>query len=397
MSADTLNSVRRVEVVVVGLGTMGSMALWQLASRGVDVLGIEQFGRIHTNGAYAGESRLFRVAAKEGQLFTPALLRSRDLWRELGAAYGQDVLLEVGALSVAPQGHPDIESTLRSIKDYDLPHQVFDARELRSSFPQFYVEDSDIGVLDLLGGAMRPEVAVAAATDQALAGGADTWYDTEVVGIDETSDGVRVRTTRDEVLADRVVVTAGPWTTRLLPELADVVAVDTYSLTWLMPRHIEMFTPQRLPGFMRDLDDVHAFGVPSLDGYAIKICPHVILDPVSDWDERPTTLDREQLEWIGRQAARMMPDLIPDVVRWSLHSDSVAANKMPIIDTVAGGAIVIATAMSGNGFKFAPVWGEMLADLATGGEGRFSEYEFTIAGHRDQMTAAAADQPSSIK
>ena len=76
--------MRSADIVVIGLGTMGSMALWQLASTTRQkVLGIEQYGPVHPNGAYAGESRLFRVAAKEGELYIPILQRSRELWLEL--------------------------------------------------------------------------------------------------------------------------------------------------------------------------------------------------------------------------------------------------------------------------------------------------------------------------
>jgi sarcosine oxidase len=385
-----MTSVERRDVVVVGLGSMGSMALWQLAKRGVNVLGIEQFGRVHTNGAYAGESRLFRVAAKEGQLFTPALIRSRELWLELGAAYGQDPLLTVGALSLGPQGHPDLESTLRSISEFGLPHEVLDPGELRARYPQFHVEDDDIGVLDTLGGAMRSELGVAAATDQALVHGADVRYGTTVLAVEPGSDGVRVVTSHGEVTADRVVVSAGPWTTRLLPELADIVKVVTYSLIWFMPRHIEMFTPDRFPGFMRDLDGVHAFGIPTLDGYSVKATPNMDLGVVDDWDDRGTALTREQLSWAGVEIQKMIPDLIPYASRWSVHGESLAENKMPIIDTIADGSIVVATALSGNGFKFSPVWGEMLADLATTGQGRFSEHAFTVAGHRQVRSVVGA-------
>ncbi|MET0698201.1 MAG: N-methyl-L-tryptophan oxidase [Mycobacterium sp.] len=381
-SADRRDHRDRKDIVVVGLGSMGSMALWQLAERGVDVLGIEQFGRVHTYGAYAGESRLFRVAAKEGQVFTPALLRSRELWQKLGAAYGQDPLLTVGALSVGPEGHPDLESTLRSIKDYDLPHQTLDADELRARYPQFYVEDNDIGILDTLGGALRSEVAVAAATDQALVHGAEIRYDTTVLAIEPGKDGVRVVTSSGEVWADRVVVCAGPWTTRLLPELADVVKVVTYSLIWFMPRHIEMFTPDKFPGFMRDLHGVHAFGIPTLDGYSVKATPNIDFPLVDDWAERGTSLTREQLKWAGEEIQKMIPDLMPEASRWSVHGESFTATKMPIIDTVADGAVVVATALSGNGFKFSPVWGEMLADLATTGQGKFAEHAFTVGAHR---------------
>lgn len=385
-----MTTTERKQVVVVGLGSMGSMALWQLAKRGVDVLGIEQFGRVHTYGAYAGESRLFRVAAKEGQLFTPALIRSRELWLELGAAYGQHPLLTAGALSVGPAGHPDLQSTLRSIGEFDLPHQTFDAAELRTRYPQFHVEDDDIGVLDTLGGAMRSELGVAAATDQALAHGADVRYGTTVLAVEPGRDGVRVVTSTGEVVADRVVVSAGPWTTRLLPELADIVKVVTYSLIWFIPRHIEMFTPDRFPGFMRDLDGVHAFGIPTLDGYSIKATPNMDLGLVEDWDDRRKTLTDEQLTWAGVEMQKMIPDLIPHASRWSVHGESLAANKMPIIDTVADGSIVVATALSGNGFKFSPVWGEMLADLATTGEGKFAETAFTVAAHRQVPSVVGA-------
>jgi sarcosine oxidase len=374
--------VDRKDVVVVGLGSMGSMALWQLAKRGVDVLGIEQFGRVHTNGAYAGESRLFRVAAKEGQVFTPALLRSRELWQELGAAFGQDILLPVGALHLAPEDHPDLRATLRSISQFDLPHEILDPAQMRRRYPQFYVEDGDVGVLDTLGGAMRSELAVAAATDQALVHGAEVRYETAVLAIEPGDDGVRVVTADGDVLARRVVLSAGPFTTRLLPELADLVKVVTYALLWFMPRHIDMFTPDRFPGFMRDLHGAHAFGIPTLDGYSVKVTPNMDLGMVDDWDDKVTTLTREQLIWCGEQAQKMVPDLIPAVSRWSVHGESFTPNKMPIIDTIADGAIVVATALSGNGFKFSPVWGEMLADLATTGQAKFAEHVFTVDGHR---------------
>jgi sarcosine oxidase len=386
-----MTNTKHADVVVVGLGSMGSMALWQLAERGVDVVGVEQFGRVHTNGAYAGESRLFRVAAKEGQVFTPALLRSRELWQKLGAAYGQDPLLTVGALSVGPQGHPDLESTLRSIADFELPHEILDAAALRKRYPQFYVEDNDIGVMDNLGGAMRPELAVAAATEMALAQGATAHYDTAVLAIEPTAGGVRIVTDNGDLLANRVVVSAGPWTTRLLPGLADVVKVVTYALIWFLPRHIEMFHPDRFPGFMRDLHGVHAFGIPSLDGYSIKATPNMDFPLVDDWSDRGTALSREHLTWAGEQMQKMIPDLIPEASRWSVHGESFTTNKMPIIDTMADGRIVVATALSGNGFKFAPVWGETLAELATTGASRYAESVFTVADHKRSSTFALGE------
>ncbi|WP_036920945.1 FAD-dependent oxidoreductase [Propionicicella superfundia] len=374
-----------MDVVVVGLGSMGSMALWRLAAARPDLrlLGIEQYGGVHFHGAYAGESRLFRVAAKEGRIYTPLLVRSRELWTELEQASGREILLKVGALSVGPAGHPDLDATLQSISDHDLPHETMDAAELRARYPQFHIEADDVGVLDVLGGGTRSEVGVLAATGEAIRLGAAARFGVQVDGIDVTSDGVRVATSEGDVLADRVVVTAGPWTTRVLPDLADLLTVSTYALTWFMPRHIERFTPDRFPGFMRDLGGVHAFGVPTLDGYSIKMCPQVDLDEVADIAARPPGLVREQLVWVGEQAVRMIPDLVPEAVRWSVHSDSKTAARMPVIDTVADGRIVVAAGMSGNGFKFAPVYGQALAEVILTGDSEWTRPQFTAASHRE--------------
>ncbi|MFT4136683.1 N-methyl-L-tryptophan oxidase [Microbacterium sp.] len=375
------------DVVVVGLGSVGSMALWHLSRQGHSVVGVEQFGRVHAAGAYAGESRLFRVAAKEGALYTPALLRARELWLELAEASGRDVLLPVGALHLAPGDHEDLGATLRSAKDYDLPHEVLDAEALRRRYPQFHVDDGDVGVLDLLGGAMRPETAVLAAQEQALRHGASIVADAEVTAIEATDAGVIVRTADHEFHARRAIVTAGPWTARVLPELRDLLSVASFTLTWLMPRHPEWFTPDRFPGFMRDLtvpgaSDVHAFGVPTLDGFSIKICPHIVLPEVADVRDRATEVSPETLRWAGEQAQRMIPDLVPEPVRWSVHPDSQSPDKAPVIDTVADGRIVVAAGMSGNGFKFIPVYGLAVAELATTGSSVWQHERFTLFAHR---------------
>ncbi|QGF23054.1 N-methyl-L-tryptophan oxidase [Raineyella fluvialis] len=382
--------ITAVDVVVVGVGTMGSMALWQLSQvPGLRVLGIEQFGPAHTYGSFSGESRLYRAAAKEGRIYIPALLESRRLWQELEAESGRRLLLPVGALSIGPEGHEDLASTLAAIREYDLPHRVLDAAELAATYPQFAVRPGDIGILDELGGGLRPELAVMSATERAVARGAEVRYHTEVLGLAEDGDGVTVSTSTGTIRARRVVVTAGSWTTRVLPELRSLIHVEAYALTWFMPRHLELFTPERFPVFMRDLDGVHAFGAPSLDGYSIKMCPHLMWPPLDHPSQVPATISPEQLAWAGEWAQRMIPDLVPDPVRWSVHHDSVSPDHVPVIDRVGAGHIVVATGMSGNGFKFAPVYGRVVAELATQGASALQHPMFTLAGHLDRAGVAA--------
>lgn len=391
MSADV---VEDVDVVVVGVGTMGAMALWQLSlmrhpdGTPVTALGIEQFGAVHTHGAFSGESRLFRAAAKEGRLFTELLLEARSQWLQLGRLSGRQLLIPSGVLSVAPAGHEDVAATRAAILDHDLPHREFDAAELRREYPQFHVEDGDAGLLDELGGALRPEAAVFDAVQQAKANGARVRYNTAVTGIEAGRDGVRVVTAEGSVRARRVIVTTGAWTTTLLPELAGLLSVTMYSLTWFMPKDIAAFMPDRFPGFMRDLDQVHAFGAPSIDGYSVKVSPHLFLEQADSPEQGQRTLNRTQLRWMGEQAARMFPSLDPEPVRWSVHPDSESADHRPIIDTVGDDRVVVASGMSGNGFKLAPVYGRILAELAVNGESSRSHADFSLEHHRSLLAPA---------
>ncbi len=115
------------QVVVVGLGTSGSMALWQLARRGISVLGVEQFGIGHARGSYAGDSRLFRSTVHEGTRYVPLLQRARDLWRELEAETGRHLYDECGALQIGPAGSGSLKNSLACAEKYDLPYELLDA------------------------------------------------------------------------------------------------------------------------------------------------------------------------------------------------------------------------------------------------------------------------------
>jgi sarcosine oxidase len=265
--------LQKTGVVVIGAGTVGSMALWQLSKReGLDVVGIEQYGRVHSHGSYVGESRVFRTAVHEGGTYVRMIQRSRDLWRELEKESGRDIYYEVGCLSIAPEGFPDLVTAMGTVRDYDIPHRTLSTEELRTEFPQHTILDGDVGLLDEHGGGLRPEVAVMSALDLAEANGARLFFNTAVIGIEERADGVVVRTTQGSWLADTVVLASGSWSTRLSPELDELLRLQVLGLTWFMPKEPGLFVPEKFPAFLRDAGPVHFFGAPSFDGYAFKAC-----------------------------------------------------------------------------------------------------------------------------
>jgi sarcosine oxidase len=394
-------STPEYDVAVVGLGTMGSMALWHASERrGISAVGVEQYGIGHPFGSFAGESRLFRAAYHEGAAYVPMLERARALWFELESRSGKQVFVPVGTLSI---GRPDTEpmrNVLASVRAHALPHEVLTNGEARERYPQHALDDDDIAVLDRLGGALRPERAVLDAVAQAVDNGADVVSGERVLDVSPTGSGaVRIETSRRVVTARRAIITAGAWAGRLDDAVATKTEIRSVLLTWFAPRAaLDDFLPGRFPTFIRDRGDVHFFGAPSLDGYTVKVSPGRMLPAATRPEQLEWRPDPELMSRVGRNAASFLPGLHPEPVRYSVHPDLYTENKVPIIDVSHDGRIVTATGFSGHGFKFAPVIGEMTAALAIDGSYPLYDPMFRVAAHRDawgESVAARHDTPLS--
>lgn len=253
------------DIAIVGLGTMGAMTAWRISERtNLRVIGFEQYGIGHARGAAAGESRLFRTAYHEGSSYVPLLLRSRKLWQELEDISGREIFLPTGTLSIGEPSSAAMSNVRESVLQHDLPHEFLTADELRSRYPQHAVSDTDGGILDKLGGGLRPEVAVASAIERARQNGVEIHEREAVLGIDDGDDNsVTVRTSSGSYRVRHVVVAAGPWAQEIMPSLADSLIVKPIVLTWFMPSCIEQFSPKVFPTFIRDTNDFHVFGAPS--------------------------------------------------------------------------------------------------------------------------------------
>ncbi|SJM60174.1 N-methyl-L-tryptophan oxidase [Gulosibacter sp. 10] len=378
-----MNTSAPLTVAVIGLGAVGSMAAWQLSKReNVRVIGLEQYGRVHSHGSYAGESRVFRSAYHEGGIYVPMLLESRELWRRLEQESGREIYYEVGCLSIAQEDRIEYRTTLETVHDYDLPHELLDTDELRERYPQHRIHDGDKGILDAFGGGLRPEVAVMSALRLAEEAGAELRFNTPVLAIEEEPGGVVVRTPQEALRVDRVVVASGSWSNRIRPELDELLRLQVLGLTWFMPeRGIEPFLPERFPAFLRDVGPVHFFGAPSFDGYSIKACSNPTWPVARDVREVPTAYTREELVKIGQQAAEFFPGLNPEPVRSSVHHCAYTPNRMPVVDLNGSSRIAVVAGLSGHGFKFAPKLGELAAQLAADGSTEGVPEEFALAHH----------------
>lgn len=371
------------DIAVVGLGTMGAMSLWRIARHGGrSVVGVEQYGAAHSHGSFTGESRVFRTAYHEGTRYVPTLLRARELWHELEADSGRSLLLQVGTLTVGYAEDAAVRNVVDSVREYDLPHELLDTAQLRERYPQHAVNEGNVGVLDVFGGGMRPELSVFSALEQAERFGARVLTHEQVIDI--SVDGaarVTVTTNRRTIRARAVVVAQGSWAKRLSPELGRIISVQPLPLTWFMPHHLEMFTPDRFPAFIRDEGGVHFFGAPSLDGYSLKVTPRRFHDPVADVDDVPKFITPDRLSEIGRLAQSFFPDLNPEPVHSSVHHDAFTVDKVPVVDVDATGSVLTLTGFSGHGFKLAPAIGEIAEQFAFGEAMTHVADDYSIAAH----------------
>jgi sarcosine oxidase len=356
------------DVAVVGLGTVGSMAAWQLAARGRTVHGYERFGVGHDRGAFSGQTRRFSVQSQREPRWTPLALAALDLWRELEAETGASLLHLVGGVILGPADAPALTGARRSAVDAGLEHETLDATALADRFPQHLVRPTDAGVLDPLAGYVRPEPAVVGAVGRARALGATVFDQTRVLAVEEDNGGVVVRTTAGERRYGRVVVAPGARARDVLDLARRTVLPRRLVQGWYLPHDVDAHRAERFPVFER-VGDVNMYGFPTVDAATVKVGVYTSAHPVVyDTDNVPLTVGSGLLRHFRDTVASYLPGLHPDPVATTVNLEGYTTDGQPLVGPAPGAdRIVVACGFSGAGFKFAPVVGAAVADLVTHG------------------------------
>jgi sarcosine oxidase len=367
------------DVAVIGLGAMGGATLWQLAERGVPVIGFERFEPGHGRGSSHGESRMYRTAYVEGPDYVPLAQRSIALWRELERLTGASLLLPIGALMIGKGDSPVITATLRSIRAHDLRHELLDEADLRARYPVHVVEPGVVALREDDGGIVRPERAILTMLARAEQLGAQALTGVAVGRIEPLTNGVRVIAGDLVCDARHAVVSAGVWLPKVLPELDLPIRVSRQIPAWYPIERPEHFTPERFPVFFRDLSghtkpgdlvssDNGFYGFPTLDGRTIKVSIHVE-GPTTDPDLVDRTFRVEELERAQDLIRLWLRGVDPSPVRTEVCMYGNTPDRNFLIGPGTGVPhFTILGGFSGHGFKFAPIIGQVAADLATRGE-----------------------------
>lgn len=352
-------------VGVIGLGTMGSMALWQMASRGIDVVGFEQFGLGHQDGAFSGETRMFRTAYANGAHWTPALVAARALWRELERQAGLPLLDMNGFVSIASAGADGVQRLIASAADSGAELVRLDAEEARRRFPALGLLADETAVFDPAGGLIKPERAVMAALCRAQELGARVKTRCRVTAIEPGPDGVTIRTDDGPVEVGHVVVTTGAWASDLLGR--ELVSPHRVALHWYLAKTPALFAPEVFPSHIRYVGGRSICLFSSQDGTMVKAAIGGSLGELAGpLDAR--TADAPEADELSAAIARFYPDLWPEPVRSASYADGFTPDRDAVIGRVGDGAnVIVAAGFSAHGFKIAPVVGAALADLVQTG------------------------------
>jgi sarcosine oxidase len=353
--------VSAFDVIVVGLGAMGSSAAAHTAARGQRVLGLERFQPAHDQGSSHGRSRVIRLAYFEHPAYVPLLRRAYELWRRLEAATGRDVLRITGGLMIGSPESAVVAGSLRSARQHQLDHEMLDAADIRRRFPAFTPQDGIVALYETEAGVVFPEEAIRAHLDIAADHGAHLHCDERVEGWHVLPSGtIEVRTTRGRYQAGRLILAPGAWASSLFKIDWLPLAVEPQQLHWFLPQGgAAAFAQNRFPIYIWDLGDgVQFYGFPAENDGRVKVA-----------------FFRSKVT--GERAIReALAPALPSLAHGTLVATVTCKYTLtPDHHFVMGlhpdwPTVTIASPCSGHGYKFASVIGEILADLAIDGATR---------------------------
>jgi sarcosine oxidase len=353
------------DVIVAGLGAMGSAAALQLARRGVQVLGLDRHTPPHALGSSHGDSRIIREAYFEHPIYVPIVQRAFDLWRELEEMSGTSLLKETGGLMIGGPGSELVAGARRSAEAHGLAHALLSAGEVHARFPALHPDDGMVAVWEPRAGILFPEACISATLAEARRHGAAQRWAVE-------AGHVRVTTPRAEYRARRLIIAAGAWVRSLLPGLDLPVRIERQVLHWFeAARHAEWFAPERCPVHIWQFDGRRFFYGFADVGNGVKVAFHHDGELTTVQNVRREVAPGE-VEATRAVLRRFMPAADGPLrtsavcVYTNTHDGHFWIDHHPRHPQV-----LVASACSGHGFKFAPAIGEILADIVQNMPPRF--------------------------
>lgn len=370
------------DLLVIGLGAVGSAALYQAAKLKVHAIGIDRFAPPHEHGSSHGDTRITRRAIGEGREFVPLVLRSDEIWDELEETTGRTLVTRNGGLILASRNMPGdhhgstsfVQDTIDAAREFAIAHEVLHATEILKRYPQFRLRGDEVAYFEPDAGFLRPEACVEIQLELARSAGARIFVDEIVTAIEPRAQAVEIQTNRARYSAGQVIVTAGAWIPQLIGEdSAGLFRIFCQILCWFaIGGNRDRYAPEHFPIFIwitgnrpRDM----MYGFPAVDGPdgGVKISTEQYEATVHP-DSVPRDVASSEIAAMHAEyIAGRFPDVAAQVLRTETCLYTVTPDAKFIIDTVRGDDRVwFASACSGHGFKHSAAVGEALTRRALG-------------------------------
>jgi len=373
--------MERYEAIIVGAGSIGMAAGYELAKRKVRTLLIDAFDPPHTMGSHHGDTRIIRFAYGEGSEYVPLALRAQELWRQLERDTGTSLFLQTGVLSAGPEDDAYLRGVRESSERYSLPLEMLDAEEIQRRWPGIRVPAHFIGCLETAAGVLFSERCIAVCRQLAVEQGADLLTGTKVTGIRGDDDGVSVETANGTYRAKKLLLSAGAWNPGLLASLGlNLPIVPTRKAVAWFGAEESLYGTGKFPAFVFSLKDSAYYGFPNIDGTGLKIGRHdggEAIDP--DRLDRTFGTHPSDEGDLRSFLETYMPQAAGPLQKGRICIYSVTPDEHFVIDRHPQYPhIVIAAGFSGHGFKFASSIGEAASQLLTEGQAELDLSLFTL-------------------
>jgi sarcosine oxidase len=364
-------AMKRYDAIVLGVGGIGSAVLYHLARRRLRVLGLDRFTPGHDRGSSHGGTRIIRQAYFEHPSYVPLVLGAWQLWDELSERRGDRLYEEAGLIQIGPRQGEVVSGVLESARLHGLDVEELSRSQILRRWPGFAVAEGQVGAYERRAGYLRVEACVLAHVAEAVAAGAELLCDRSVMTWRSEGTGIAVVTDRETFCADRLVIAAGPWSAGLLADFAVRLEVLRKPVFWLATRDDTYRADRGCPCFLYELDSGVFYGIPQLDNHCVKVAEHSGGNPIAD----PLLVDRTEHDddrlRITDFASQYLARATADVQHHSVCMYTMTPDHHFIVDRHPSfPQVTVIAGLSGHGFKFAPVLGEIAADLSIDGQTR---------------------------
>ena len=356
------------EFIVLGTGGIGSAALYQLAKRGADVLGIDQYPAGHDKGSSHGDSRLIRLVYFEHPDYVPLLRSAFDLWRDLETESERELLIMTGLLQAGPADGDVITGLVKAAQYHDLKMEQLSADLASKRFPGIKLKSTQTAIFDENAGVLKVEDCVRTHIELAQKNGAQL-KSGAVTGWHEEDEVIKVHLGDETLYCRNLIITPGAWAADLLPALSPFLKIRRKALFWFDDHEPKHHIQNNFPVFFVEDNGHNYYGFPAMDAKGIKVADHQGGDILASPTELDDSLDTKALSEVNEALRQYLPAVGDHLAHYTNCMYTMSCDEHFIVGLYPGSNHVnFVAGLSGHGFKFAPVLGEVMADLAMTGK-----------------------------